>query len=182
MCQTLSALPRGPIKDTYIHYLSGLYSNDLSILNNNVTGRVGHNSQIEILMITSHNFRRYNASPMNKHSHRFPWRRIEREQITIETMLVIYCADHHGSRDRLCGECNQLLDYARRRLETCPFQESKPACNHCQVHCYATGKRQQVKAVMRYAGPRMIFRHPYLSLMHFLDKFRKAPSLSDQKG
>ncbi len=30
---------------------------------------------------------------------------------------------------------------------------------------------------MRYAGPRMMMRHPILSLYHLLDKRREAPSL-----
>ena len=28
--------------------------------------------------------------------------------------------------------------------------------------------------IMRYAGPRMLFRHPYLAIAHQLDGFRKA--------
>jgi hypothetical protein len=33
-----------------------------------------------------------------------------------------------------------------------------------------------MKTVMRYAGPRMLWRHPILSLRHWLDGFREAPS------
>ncbi|MCG7955581.1 MAG: nitrous oxide-stimulated promoter family protein, partial [Candidatus Thiodiazotropha endolucinida] len=35
--------------------------------------------------------------------------------------------------------------------------------------------------VMRYAGPRMLLRHPLLSLYHLLDKFRKVPQLPKGK-
>jgi hypothetical protein len=105
-------------------------------------------------------------------------RRIEREQRTIAAMLALYCRDHHGSRPpALCPQCSTLSAYARRRLETCPFQEAKPACNHCQVHCYSTAMRQRVKAVMRYAGPRLLWRHPGLSLMHLIDTWRGSPRL-----
>ena len=38
-------------------------------------------------------------------------------------------------------------------------------------------RREQVKAVMRYAGPRILWRHPVLSLRHWLDGFRKAPAV-----
>jgi hypothetical protein len=92
-------------------------------------------------------------------------------------MLQIYCKDLHQGDDRLCEACSQLLDYAWRRLANCPFHEDKPACNHCQIHCYSRQKRGEVQAVMRYAGPRMIYRHPYLSLRHLFDKFRPVPSL-----
>jgi hypothetical protein len=30
---------------------------------------------------------------------------------------------------------------------------------------------------MRYAGPRMLWEHPLLSLRHWLDGFRTAPAL-----
>jgi len=106
-----------------------------------------------------------------------PGPRIAREQATIEAMLRIYCRDLHGHIGALCGECETLLGYARRRLEVCQFHEEKPACNHCQVHCYSQTMRERVKAVMRYAGPRMLWRHPLLSLYHLLDKRRTAPNL-----
>jgi predicted amidophosphoribosyltransferase len=102
-------------------------------------------------------------------------RRIAREARTIEAMLHIFCRDRHGDNG-LCSDCSHLLDYARRRLATCPFQDAKPACNKCQVHCYSKTMQTQVKAVMRYAGPRMLLRHPILSLYHVLDNRRLAPS------
>jgi hypothetical protein len=35
--------------------------------------------------------------------------------------------------------------------------------------------RDQVKAVMRYAGPRMLWRHPVLAIAHLIDQRRPAP-------
>ncbi|MES9862577.1 MAG: nitrous oxide-stimulated promoter family protein [Candidatus Thiodiazotropha sp. LLP2] len=107
--------------------------------------------------------------------------RIKREQKTIAAMMVIYCRDYHHSNGKLCSECENLLDYAERRLESCPFKSEKPACNHCTVHCYSKQMRTRVQDVMRYAGPRMLFRHPLMSLFHLMDKFRKAPQLSVRK-
>ena len=107
--------------------------------------------------------------------------RFAREKQTIRAMTRIYCRDHHSGTAAPCGECAALLDYAERRLSSCPFQEEKPACNHCQVHCYSTKMREQVKRVMRYAGPRMLLRHPLLSLHHLLDKRRPLPTLPDRK-
>ncbi|MFB1489196.1 MULTISPECIES: nitrous oxide-stimulated promoter family protein [unclassified Thiocapsa] len=104
-------------------------------------------------------------------------RRITREKKTITAMLGIYCRDHHPGNAGLCAECRPLLDYAHRRLETCPFQEDKPACNLCEVHCYSALMRERVRDVMRYAGPRMLRPHPILSLGHILDKLREAPKL-----
>jgi len=33
--------------------------------------------------------------------------------------------------------------------------------------------KEQVKAVMRYAGPRVLFHHPILALLHMLDGLRE---------
>lgn len=104
--------------------------------------------------------------------------RINREKKTITAMMQIYCAAHHAGDSGLCEVCEQLLSYAHQRLDACPFQEEKPACNHCTVHCYAREKREQVKRVMRYSGPRMLWRHPLLSLMHIIDKFRPVPEIN----
>ncbi len=104
--------------------------------------------------------------------------RIAREKRTIEAMVQLYCSRHHPGRDSLCPGCGELLAYSRRRLDSCPFQAEKPACNHCLVHCYAPKMRVSVHEVMRYSGPRMLFRHPILSLFHLCDKLRKVPTLS----
>lgn len=93
-------------------------------------------------------------------------------------MLGIYCQDHHGGGRGLCDDCEQLRLYAHQRLNACPFQEQKPVCNRCEVHCYSPSRRERVRDVMRYAGPRMPLRHPWLALLHMLDKLRRVPSLA----
>lgn len=102
--------------------------------------------------------------------------RMAREQKTVEAMIRLYCRDHHGTRREPCGECSELLDYATERLDRCPFQEGKPTCARCPVHCYRADMREQAHMVMRYAGPRMLRRHPYLALRHLIDGLRKRPA------
>ncbi|MBI5383232.1 MAG: nitrous oxide-stimulated promoter family protein [Verrucomicrobia bacterium] len=102
-------------------------------------------------------------------------RRLERERRTIEAMIVCFCRGVHGSRDELCADCEGLLDYATLRLQRCPFGENKPTCAKCPIHCYQPQLREKVKAVMRYAGPRVFWRHPILSVKHFLDAYRQTP-------
>ena len=90
-------------------------------------------------------------------------------------MVGIYCADHHtASADQLCDECREFLDYADRRLEKCPYGDDKPTCSNCPIHCYKPARREQVRKIMRYAGPRMMLRHPWLAITHQLDGLRKA--------
>lgn len=100
--------------------------------------------------------------------------RLLRELATIEAMTQIYCADHHGSSSP-CSDCRALIAYAAKRLAVCPFGDQKPVCAKCQVHCYGRAMRDKVREVMRYAGPRMTWRHPLLALAHLLDKRYVAP-------
>jgi hypothetical protein len=101
--------------------------------------------------------------------------RLKREHLTMQRMVEIYCRDHHGTGAAgPCGDCSQFLDYAERRLEKCPYGEGKPTCAKCPIHCYKQAQRDQAREIMRYAGPRMTYRHPWLALTHLLDKLRKV--------
>jgi hypothetical protein len=95
--------------------------------------------------------------------------RLAREWETMTKMVRCYCRGQHHTGRELCTECQGLLDYATRRLERCRFGAEKPTCANCPVHCYQQERRDQIKRVMRYAGPRMLWQHPLLSLRHWLD-------------
>jgi hypothetical protein len=101
--------------------------------------------------------------------------RMIREGKTVEAMIGIYCRGQHNARQALCKECRTLLDYARQRLETCPFQEGKTTCAKCPIHCYKLDMRARIRTVMRYAGPRMLYRHPIISVQHLFDGLRREP-------
>jgi hypothetical protein len=103
--------------------------------------------------------------------------RLAREWRTMAAMVRIFCRDHHRSGSGPCAECRRFLDYAGVRLERCRFGAEKPACVNCPVHCYQCERREQARTVMRYAGPRMLWEHPLMSLRHWLDGFRKAPEI-----
>lgn len=101
--------------------------------------------------------------------------RMEREHRTVEAMIGIYCRQQHGTGNGLCPSCEALADYARQRLQKCPFQEGKTTCAKCPVHCYKPDARQEIRAVMRYSGPRILYRHPRMALGHLLDGLRQEP-------
>ena len=107
--------------------------------------------------------------------------RLVRERRTLEAMIDLYCRGRHND-PRACAECDELRDYARARIQRCPFQEDKPPCAKCPIHCYQPTRREQVKAVMRYAGPRMMWRHPLFALRHWLDSFRNVPPRPGRAG
>jgi hypothetical protein len=101
-------------------------------------------------------------------------RRLVREWRTMAAMVRCYCHGHHDTAGALCAECGELLDYATLRLDRCRFGAEKPTCANCPVHCYQRNRRDQMKVVMRYAGPRMLWQHPLLSLRHWWDGFRRV--------
>ncbi len=93
-------------------------------------------------------------------------------------MFDIFCRAHHrparkSTDHQLCDECETMLRYAHRRLDNCPFGDDKPVCSNCTIHCYSQRRREQVRAVMRYAGPRMLRHHPLLGLLHLWDMRRR---------
>lgn len=93
--------------------------------------------------------------------------RIEREKRTVQQMVRIYCKAHHSGQNP-CTECQELMAYAHARLDRCKFGESKGTCKKCPIHCYRPDRREQMRQVMRYAGPRMLFHHPIAALRHML--------------
>ena len=111
----------------------------------------------------------------------FEGERLERERRTVAAMIRIYCrAKHvaHASGGSPCPECADLEDYTQLRLEKCPYGEAKPTCANCPIHCYQPHRREQVRRVMAFAGPRILWRHPVLAVRHMRDGRREAPPLS----
>jgi hypothetical protein len=108
--------------------------------------------------------------------------RMKREKKTIEAMVRIYCKNKHMTKGELCAECAAFLEYAKLRLDRCPFQEKKTTCAHCPIHCYQPEKRQKAKEIMRYAGPRMLVHHPGLALHHVWDERKKPEKLPKKQA
>lgn len=93
--------------------------------------------------------------------------RIDEEKRVVELMIRLYCRKKEGNAE-LCRDCSELLEYARQRLSRCRFGVGKPTCRKCPVHCYRPDRREQVRAIMRWAGPRMPLFHPVAALRHLL--------------
>ena len=69
----------------------------------------------------------------------------------------------------------------QKRLDQCPFKEGKTSCAKCPIHCYRPDMREEIRTVMRYAGPRMTYLHPVKALFHMIDGLRKEPKKSKTK-
>jgi len=100
--------------------------------------------------------------------------RLVREQRTMDALIRLYCRAHHGRHEPWCAACADLREYTVQRLDRCHFGAAKPTCAHCPIHCYSPQRREQVREVMRFAGPRMLWRHPFLAVLHLMDGQRRA--------
>ena len=103
---------------------------------------------------------------------------------TINAMVEIYCQKHHHSdKQKLpCAKCAEFILYASEKLDRCPYGQHKPTCNKCPIHCYKKEQRQQAKTIMRYAGPRMLLKHPILAVRHLLAEKRPVPTSIPNKA
>ena len=97
----------------------------------------------------------------------------EREKALVERMITLYCRKKHGTKKVLCPDCAALNDYAQSRSDRCPFMETKTFCANCPVHCYKPVMREKIRAVMRFAGPRMIFTDPVTSIRHLVETIKE---------
>jgi len=92
---------------------------------------------------------------------------VQQEQATIAIMTHLFCRAKHGTRQGLCPDCQELLDYAQERVAHCMFLSEKPVCARCPVHCYKAAQRERIREVMRFSGPRLLFKDPLAVVRHF---------------
>lgn len=92
---------------------------------------------------------------------------------TLEAMGLIYCYAHHpeGAKDGigLCPSCRDAVEAVLRKTSSCPH-EHKINCQDCDIKCQRAGDIEQVRAIMGYAAPRMIYRHPIMTIRYIAKK------------
>ena len=99
----------------------------------------------------------------------------------VSEMIALYCRGNHGGAPRaaggdtarigrrdvvLCEDCAALRTYALKRIEHCPRMDTKTFCSACPTHCYKPDMREQIRAVMRWSGPRMLRYRPVKAMEH----------------
>lgn len=104
--------------------------------------------------------------------------KITDEKKTVSVMVGLCCkGKRHSDRETsgecfdgkgLCPDCRELLDYVFARIDRCPHMETKTFCSACETHCYSPSMRERIRAVMVYAGPRMIFVDPKSAIAHLM--------------
>lgn len=95
--------------------------------------------------------------------------KIDREKRIVSKMIAIYCHKKLGAKV-MPEEYKALETYAHKRLDGCKFQEEKPACKRCPIHCYKPDMREKIRTIMRWAGPRMIIYDPIAAIRHLLNR------------
>lgn len=101
----------------------------------------------------------------------------EREKKIVSQMIGLYCRKKHKSGNTLCPQCAALKQYAELRSDKCPFMETKTFCSNCKVHCYQPEMREQIRQVMRFSGPRMLFHQPIPAIRHVIESRRERKRL-----
>ena len=104
-----------------------------------------------------------------------------REKEMVAQMIALYCRKNHGGKKALCPQCAALAAYAAARSECCPFMAEKTFCANCKVHCYQPAMRAQIRQVMCYAGPRILFSHPVAAVRHALETRREKRRLEGKR-
>lgn len=116
-------------------------------------------------------------------------RRRRHEVLTYLAMASLYCRDkHEGPREvwlkkdgrplrffpgrtcRLCPDCMERARQTVRRTEHCRHMAYKSFCHNCPKPCHA--EDAEAVRMMRYSGPRLLFRHPLIGLRFFVWLFR----------
>lgn len=99
--------------------------------------------------------------------------RREKEYAIVKEMIDIYFDKHKASAYKK----EELLGYVKKRLNACPFKDEKSFCSSCKIHCYKQDKRDEIKKVMTYVGPRLIYLRPKLFFCHLLEGLGLAKKL-----
>ncbi len=95
-------------------------------------------------------------------------KKVEEEKNNIKFMIELYCKKNHNGNP-LCEECQGLLNFANMKIDRCPMKETKTFCSTCHIHCYPKEKREAVRTVMKWSGPRMLIYNPPLAIKHVVN-------------
>lgn len=93
--------------------------------------------------------------------------RRDTEKHIFERMSLLYCRGHKHEKVP-CDNCSKVIKYAQQRIDACKFGDNKTFCSKCTIHCFKLEMREEVRKIMRYSGPRMVFYHPVEVIKHLL--------------
>lgn len=99
----------------------------------------------------------------------------ERDRATLEAIGSIYCRRHHRDIVKdgtgLCASCREAVEATLERAQSCP-NGHRDNCQDCSVKCQRGEGQQRIREIMRYAAPRMLFRHPLMTFVYLRKRLR----------
>lgn len=104
---------------------------------------------------------------------------------TVAEIIKIYCHGHRHLRatgKELCPECQKMSEYALVRLAKCPRMDIKTFCSVCPVHCYGREEAVKIREIMAFGGPRMLWKHPWMTLRHIWIEWRTRHGLRKKEA
>lgn len=101
--------------------------------------------------------------------------KIDKDRRTLEAIGSIYCRGNHDAIEKdaagMCPECREAIEQTLARAASCPHGH-EGNCQDCETHCQRGEAQLRIKAIMKYAAPRMAFRHPIMTIEYLRKKLR----------
>lgn len=101
--------------------------------------------------------------------------KVDKDRRTLEAIGRIYCRGNHADAVKdgagMCPECREAIEQTLSRAASCPHGH-EGNCQDCETHCQRGEAQERIKVIMRYAAPRMTFRHPIMTFEYLRKKLR----------
>ena len=102
--------------------------------------------------------------------------RIRRDLRTLQAMGSIYCKAHHADAPKdaagMCEQCAETIRFTHERAAACPY-DHEGNCKDCAIKCNRGDQQRRIQSIMKYSAPRMLVRHPLMTLEYALKKLNK---------
>ncbi|KWZ79082.1 nitrous oxide-stimulated promoter family protein [Anaerococcus tetradius] len=106
-------------------------------------------------------------------------KKLKEEYIIVCEMIDLYHRKNDSFSD---DEISELKAYVKSKLSSCIHGSSKLFCSYCKIHCYEPARREQIREIMKFSGPRFIFYRPGMSIKHLLHKSSLIRKLASKKS
>ncbi|MFR7871750.1 MAG: nitrous oxide-stimulated promoter family protein [Fenollaria timonensis] len=77
--------------------------------------------------------------------------------------------------------CYELIMKAFRHTERCPHSFYKTFCHQCPTTCYKLTDLEQIEPIMKYAGRKIILKHPIMGLKFVINLIRSKNLINKNK-
>ncbi len=98
--------------------------------------------------------------------------RRDKKHMISEKMIKMYCKYNHSKSTELCYDCIDLMEYSKFRTSKCPYIGITLFCVNCPTPCYKVDYKEVMRKVMKYSGPRFLFKHPIYTISHVISDYR----------